>query len=241
MGPASAQPLWIGSQSLHSVTACPPLCWQRAEQGKTPVATRAGCCTLADMAPGMQKQAEQADQGYSRQLRHTKDMQRPKHQMGRHAEHVGAMLCTGLHSLGSGARFAAVAGMRRQATARDAVQQLLRASCMAAPSGLSGPLHAACRYIERYNNKLRQAAKKDETRRMKAFVNNAYACDPRVLRRKAEEKAERCGRTHVVMAALWGPACGCMTTSALRSAWSAAMSFRTWIHMLRSSILVLAY
>eukprot|EP00891_Asterochloris_glomerata_P005900 jgi/Astpho2/5900/e_gw1.00080.75.1_t len=47
------------------------------------------------------------------------------------------------------------------------------------------------RFIERYNNKLRQAAKKDETRRMKAFVNNAYACDPRVLRRKAEEKAER--------------------------------------------------
>ncbi len=66
-------------------------------------------------------------------------------------------------------------------------------------------LHAACRFIERYNNKLRQAAKKDETRRMKAFVNNAYACDPRVLRRKAEEKAERYGRTHVIAAGSGSP------------------------------------
>lgn len=91
-------------------------------------------------------------------------------------------------------------------------------------------LHAACRFIERYNNKLRQAAKKDETRRMKAFVNNAYACDPRVLRRKAEEKAERYGRTHVIAAGsgspwrLRGPACGCIYPSALRPGWSVVMS-----------------
>ena len=108
----------------------------------------------------------------------------------------------------------------KQAIARDAVQRPLRAwrHRWIWISHSVSPLHAACRFIERYNNKLRQAAKKDETRRMKAFVNNAYACDPRVLRKKAEEKAERCGRTHVVLAgaavhlgALQGPARGCMT------------------------------
>ena len=42
---------------------------------------------------------------------------------------------------------------------------------------------------------------------MKAFVNNAYACDPRVLRQKAEEKAERCGWAHDVMAGSTSPWC----------------------------------
>ena len=48
-----------------------------------------------------------------------------------------------------------------------------------------------CRWIERYNNKLRQPAKKEEARRMKQFVNDAFAQDPRILQRRAEEKAQR--------------------------------------------------
>jgi aminoglycoside phosphotransferase family enzyme len=48
------------------------------------------------------------------------------------------------------------------------------------------------RWIERYNNKLRQPAKKEEARRMKQFVNDAFAQDPRILQRRAEEKAHRC-------------------------------------------------
>jgi len=48
------------------------------------------------------------------------------------------------------------------------------------------------RWIERYNNKLRQPAKKEEARRMKQFVNDAFAQDPRILQRRAEEKAQRC-------------------------------------------------
>lgn len=47
------------------------------------------------------------------------------------------------------------------------------------------------RWIERYNNKLRQPAKKEEARRMKQFVNDAFAQDPRILQRRAEEKAQR--------------------------------------------------
>ena len=48
------------------------------------------------------------------------------------------------------------------------------------------------RWIERYNNKLRQPAKKEEARRMKQFVNDAFAQDPRILQRRAEDKAQRC-------------------------------------------------
>lgn len=48
-----------------------------------------------------------------------------------------------------------------------------------------------CRWIERFNNKLRQPAKKEEARRMKQFVNDAFAQDPRILQRRAEEKAQR--------------------------------------------------
>ncbi|KAL3137123.1 hypothetical protein ABBQ32_006697 [Trebouxia sp. C0010 RCD-2024] len=47
------------------------------------------------------------------------------------------------------------------------------------------------RWIERFNNKLRQPAKKEEARRMKQFVNDAFAQDPRILQRRAEEKAQR--------------------------------------------------
>ena len=42
------------------------------------------------------------------------------------------------------------------------------------------------------NSKLREAGKKEEKRRLKEFVENAYRCDPRVIARKEEQKAERC-------------------------------------------------
>ncbi|KAK9863220.1 hypothetical protein WJX84_011390 [Apatococcus fuscideae] len=47
------------------------------------------------------------------------------------------------------------------------------------------------RWIERYNKKLREAAKKEDARRLKSFVGAAESCDPRMLRRAAEQKAER--------------------------------------------------
>ncbi|KAK9842937.1 hypothetical protein WJX74_004641 [Apatococcus lobatus] len=47
------------------------------------------------------------------------------------------------------------------------------------------------RWIERYNKKLREAAKKEDARRLKSFVGAAEACDPRVLARAQEQKAER--------------------------------------------------
>lgn len=56
---------------------------------------------------------------------------------------------------------------------------------------MSEVLEPVCRWIERYNNKLRQPAKKEEGRRLKQFVNDAFAQDPRILQRRAEEKAMR--------------------------------------------------
>eukprot|EP01025_Chloroclados_australasicus_P055405 TRINITY_DN6700_c1_g2_i1.p1 TRINITY_DN6700_c1_g2~~TRINITY_DN6700_c1_g2_i1.p1 ORF type:complete len:694 (-),score=94.56 TRINITY_DN6700_c1_g2_i1:867-2726(-) len=47
------------------------------------------------------------------------------------------------------------------------------------------------RYIERYNAKLRQAGKKEEQKRLREFVENAYKLDPRILRRKLEIKQEK--------------------------------------------------
>ena len=41
------------------------------------------------------------------------------------------------------------------------------------------------------NSKLREAGKKEEKRRLKEFVENAFRCDPRVIARKEEQKAER--------------------------------------------------
>lgn len=46
-------------------------------------------------------------------------------------------------------------------------------------------------WIERYNKKLREAAKKEDARRLKSFVGAAEACDPRILARAQEQKAER--------------------------------------------------
>ncbi len=47
------------------------------------------------------------------------------------------------------------------------------------------------RWLERMNAKLREAGKKEEKRRLKEFVENAYRCDPRVIAYKEAQRAER--------------------------------------------------
>ncbi len=47
------------------------------------------------------------------------------------------------------------------------------------------------RWMERQNAKLQEKAKKEEYARIRSFVDNAYKRDPRILRRKEEEKAEK--------------------------------------------------
>eukprot|EP00798_Chlamydomonas_sp_ICE-L_P018069 gene18069-24493_t len=47
------------------------------------------------------------------------------------------------------------------------------------------------RYVERFNSKLREKGKKDEVKRLKAFVEDAYRIDPRVVKKRDEEKFER--------------------------------------------------
>lgn len=47
------------------------------------------------------------------------------------------------------------------------------------------------RWIERENTRLRAKAKKEETRRLREFVDRAYALDPRVAAKKEEARAER--------------------------------------------------
>ena len=42
------------------------------------------------------------------------------------------------------------------------------------------------------NSKLREQGKKEEKRRLKEFVENAYRCDPRVIAHKEAQRAERC-------------------------------------------------
>lgn len=54
------------------------------------------------------------------------------------------------------------------------------------------------RWIDRFNSKLREKAKKEETKRMKAFVEAAFGVDPRMVRRRAEEKAAKCAPTAYV-------------------------------------------
>ncbi|CAK9271303.1 unnamed protein product [Sphagnum jensenii] len=47
------------------------------------------------------------------------------------------------------------------------------------------------RWMERQNNKLREKAKKEENSRIRLLVDNSYKRDPRIARRKEEEKAEK--------------------------------------------------
>ncbi len=44
------------------------------------------------------------------------------------------------------------------------------------------------------NAKLREGGKKEEKRRLKEFVENAYRCDPRVIAYKEAQRAERCAQ-----------------------------------------------
>ena len=55
------------------------------------------------------------------------------------------------------------------------------------------PRMVACmlRWLERMNSKLREQGKKEEKRRLKEFVENAYRCDPRVIAYKEAQRAER--------------------------------------------------
>lgn len=43
------------------------------------------------------------------------------------------------------------------------------------------------------NSKLREQGKKEEKRRLKEFVENAYRCDPRIIAHKEAQRAERWG------------------------------------------------
>ena len=47
------------------------------------------------------------------------------------------------------------------------------------------------RWLERHNTKLREAGKKEEKKRLKQFVEDAYKCDPRVIAQKEFERNER--------------------------------------------------
>ncbi|MCO5577933.1 hypothetical protein L7F22_031769 [Adiantum nelumboides] len=47
------------------------------------------------------------------------------------------------------------------------------------------------RWMERQNAKLSEKARKEESARVRSIVENAYKRDPRILRRKEEEKAEK--------------------------------------------------
>ncbi|XP_055958147.1 dnaJ homolog subfamily C member 2 isoform X2 [Patella vulgata] len=47
------------------------------------------------------------------------------------------------------------------------------------------------RWIEKQNKAARQKRKKEETSRIRQLVDNAYACDPRVIKFKEDEKAKK--------------------------------------------------
>lgn len=47
------------------------------------------------------------------------------------------------------------------------------------------------RWIDRHNSKLREKGKKDEGKRLREFVDNAYRIDPRVVKKKEEDRIER--------------------------------------------------
>lgn len=47
------------------------------------------------------------------------------------------------------------------------------------------------RWIDRHNSKLREKGKKEEGKRLREFVDNAYRIDPRVVKKKEEDRLER--------------------------------------------------
>lgn len=61
------------------------------------------------------------------------------------------------------------------------------------PLSLTPGCWLSCRrWIERNNSKLREKPKKEEVKRLKAFVESAFEQDPRMNRRRAAEKAIKC-------------------------------------------------
>ena len=67
-----------------------------------------------------------------------------------------------------------------------------RAPYTAAAAALVVVARAACAVPCRSNNsKLREKGKKDEGKRLREFVDAAYKHDPRIARRKDEERLER--------------------------------------------------
>lgn len=48
-----------------------------------------------------------------------------------------------------------------------------------------------CRWLERHNSKLREGGKKEEKKRLKQFVEDAYKRDPRVIAHTEFKKNER--------------------------------------------------
>ena len=47
------------------------------------------------------------------------------------------------------------------------------------------------RWLERHNSKLREGGKKEEKKRLKQFVEDAYRLDPRVIAHNEFKKNER--------------------------------------------------
>lgn len=47
------------------------------------------------------------------------------------------------------------------------------------------------RWIDKQNKAARAKRKKEETARLRQLVDNAYACDPRILKFKQEEKRRK--------------------------------------------------
>ena len=62
------------------------------------------------------------------------------------------------------------------------------------PPGFQNPSIPRDRWLERHNAKLREAGKKDERKRLRAFVELAYEKDPRVQARKEQMKNARASR-----------------------------------------------
>lgn len=66
------------------------------------------------------------------------------------------------------------------------------------------------------NAKLREAGKKEEKRRLKEFVENAYRCDPRIIAHKEAQRAERCHPYSTLIPASHQPACMHLTPTGAR-------------------------
>ena len=55
----------------------------------------------------------------------------------------------------------------------------------------SSQAYMSFRWLERHNSKLREGGKKEEKKRLKQFVEDAYRLDPRVIAHNEFKKNER--------------------------------------------------